>query len=106
MIDVFGEQYNYEIVRYKDEKSAHLVDVFGMHDGFEGSDNDNNIERFYPDDLEKLCYFIKSLTKSYLTKVGAPSQDKSTSTFAAPKTSSFSTKQSSFSKKAGNNITN
>jgi hypothetical protein len=107
MIDVFGEQFNYEIVRYKDEKSAHLVDVFGMNDGFDSENNDNNFERFYPDDLEKLCYFIKSLTKSYMTKAGANSSDKpSSSAFAAPKTSSFSsfsTKQSSFSKKAGSN---
>jgi len=41
MIDVFGEQYNYEIIRYRDEKSANVVDVFGLNEGFDGSNDDN-----------------------------------------------------------------
>lgn len=37
MIDVFGEQYNYEIIRYKDEKSSNVCDVYGRNDGFDNS---------------------------------------------------------------------
>ena len=71
MIDCFGEQYNYEIVRYKDEKSKNVMDVFGENAAFDDSDEDqNNFNRFYPDDLEKLIYFIRTISKACMNKAG------------------------------------
>lgn len=34
MIDCFGEQYNYEIVRYTDQKSVMVSDVYGDKETF------------------------------------------------------------------------
>lgn len=71
MIECFGEQYNYEIVRYRDEKSKNVVDVFGENEGF-NSEDDDKFNRFYPDDLEKLIYFIRTISKCSMNKMGAP----------------------------------
>jgi SPX domain protein involved in polyphosphate accumulation len=73
MIDCFGEQYNYEIVRYKDEKSGFCADVFGQNNGFE-SEEEDTFARRYPDDLEKMLYFIKSINKSSMRKVGTTAE--------------------------------
>ena len=98
MIDCFGEQYNYEIIRYKDEKSNNVEDVYG---GNEDINEDEDFRRYYPDDLEKLLYFIRSIYKSSMNKVGSTTAQ--SSTFAAPKTSSFSSlaSKSPLIKKAG-----
>ena len=61
LIDCFGEQHNYEIVRYKDEKSCNVVDVYGLNEGFDEEDADMN--RWYPDDLEKLLFFIRNIAR-------------------------------------------
>jgi putative ribosome biogenesis GTPase RsgA len=34
MIDAFGEQYNYEVIRYTDQKSKNVIDVYGAGDTF------------------------------------------------------------------------
>ena len=69
MIDCFGEQYNYEIIRYKDEKSSVVEDVYGGNENL--NDDDEDFKRYYPDDLEKMLYFIRSIYKSSMTKVGS-----------------------------------
>jgi hypothetical protein len=102
MIDIFGEQYNYEIIRHKDEKSSVVPDVYGLNDG---ENEEDRLERFYPDDLEKLLYTIRSITKSSMSKLG----ETSTSDKIAVKGSSFSSfsNKSSFGvKKAVNNKQN
>jgi hypothetical protein len=96
MIDIFGDIYNYEIVRFKDEKSAWCPDLFEAN-----RIEDEGFNKWYPDDLEKLCYFIRMITKSACNRVGQSGESK-TSSFSAPKTTSFSSfasKGSSFGKK-------
>lgn len=97
MIDCFGQQYNYEVVRYRDERTNNVYDVFGMQDEFE---NQDNFERFYPDDLMNLMGQIRTIFKQSMKKVGQGAQ----SSFAPPKVSSFSSfsNKSTFAKKSGN----
>jgi hypothetical protein len=72
MIDCFGEQYNYEVIRYKDERSSNVVDVYGLNAGFDSDEEngDGSFKRRYPDDLEKMLYTIKTITKAAMFKVG------------------------------------
>ena len=41
MINCFGEQYNYEVIRYKDHKTKNVMDVYGAADTFGGSEDEN-----------------------------------------------------------------
>jgi len=69
LIDCFGEQYNYEVVRYTHEKSKSLVDVFGNNNSQEEEDE---IEKYaYPEDLEKMLFYIKTNNLSGLDKIGS-----------------------------------
>ena len=63
MIDCFGEQYNYEIVRYRDDKSKMVYDLYD-----DGGVEDPE-DRFYPDDLENLIYYIRSNAKASMTRL-------------------------------------
>jgi hypothetical protein len=65
LINCFGEQYNFEIVRYKDHKTKNVLDVYGTSATFGGSDDEMEQEnQFYPDDLENLIYFIRNIIKA------------------------------------------
>ena len=64
MIDCFGEQYNYEIVRYVDQKSKMMYDVYG-----DAEQDEDGFNRFYPDDLENLIYYIRSNAKASMVKL-------------------------------------
>lgn len=47
------------------------MDVFGENAAFESDDeNTDNFNRFYPDDLEKLIYFIRTISKACMNKSG------------------------------------
>lgn len=102
MIDCFGEQYNYEIVRYTDQKSALVNDVYGDKETF--SQDDDNFNRFYPDDLENIISFIRMISKGSMNKNGngppVAANTKGTSF------SSFASKQSSFGAKKINQNSN
>lgn len=102
MIDCFGEQYNYEIVRFKDERSGFVADVFGMNEGFKSEDEEDAFDRWYPDDLENMIFFIKSVTKC------GHARTETGSTQTVPKASSFSSfsTKSAFTKKAATAIIN
>jgi hypothetical protein len=82
MIDCFGEQYNYEIIRYRDDKSKMVYDVYGDADPE---------DRFYPDDLENLIYYIRSNAKASMNRLYA-GNDVPAQTYSSnlPKTSAFS----------------
>lgn len=47
LIDCFGQDYNFEVIRYVDQKSTNVYDVFGEGETLELDQN-----RRYPDDLE------------------------------------------------------
>ena len=64
MIDAFGEQYNYEILRYKDEKSKFQEELYGQTEMLGEDEIEDKYKKMYPDDLENLVYFIRSLKKA------------------------------------------
>lgn len=103
LIDCIGEQNNFEIVRFKDEKTKLVSDVYGDPNAINSQEEDEGAPKWqYPDDLEQLLYFIRQNFKFSNQRTDQPTNK--TSAFSKPNTSSFSSKQSSFAqKKAGQN---
>ncbi len=90
LIDCFGEQYNYQVHRYKDTgASMQLADTYGEAEMIDE-------KHMYPDDLENLLSFIANLKKKAAMPGGSGGQPKriQASSFAL-KTSSFASAKSS-----------
>ena len=56
LIDCFGKDRNFEIIRYQEQKSSNVIDVFGEGETCELDEN-----RWYPDDLSALIGYIRQL---------------------------------------------
>lgn len=56
LIDCFGKDRNFEIIRYVEQKSSYVVDVFGENETLELDEN-----KWYPDDLSSLTAYIRQL---------------------------------------------
>ena len=64
MIDLFGEAFNWDVVRYKDQKSKYVEDTFGERRTLEYDEN-----KFYPDDLDNMLSFVNGLRASTTTSI-------------------------------------
>ena len=89
LIDCFGDQYKYEVVRYKDTNKTRY-DAMDDRDTF-GDGEKLDEFTYYPDDLNSLIGYISGLSKMANSKTSA------TTSFGFAKSSFL--KKSSFAQK-------